>query len=320
MSSRTNFSWPFVDPPPAPRRPKRPWESSPGTSRAEAARDWQRRVRLHAQREAEAAAAAAAAAVWAAAEADETVSVCEPLGAAEERPAAETVSLGEQLEAAGLTAEEVASVLEQLTADEFANLMPMATGVEVPSSEVPSSAWAPPEADGVYLHQILPHRGSLKRSRTGSCVKSPWSWPPPSPRRLPLSPLEASNRILCEVAMEMASTVAGSNAVPHRPQTLEPVRYRQFTPPSVWCSSPYDTIWCSTPLPTAELVATTRSNSNKRPEEVAPAKAPFIGPIHEVAPAKARSRYMQKVHGNAKPRVKWSAVHSLQTPTSGMYS
>ena len=100
--------------------------------------------------------------------------------------------------------------------------------------------------------------------------------------------MELASTVAASNAVPHRPTVAASNAVPHRPQTLEPVRYRQFTPPSVWCSSPYDTIWCSTPLPTAELVATTRSNSNKRPEEVAPAKAPFIGPIHEVAPAKAR--------------------------------
>ena len=249
MSSATNFSWPFVDPPPAPRRPKRPWESSPGTSRAEAARDWQRRVRLHAQREAEAAAAAAAAAVWAAAAADETVSICEPLGAAEERPAAETVSLGEQLEAAGLTAEEVASVLEQLTADEFAAIMALETGSEMPPSAPARDSID--RADTVLPRARLPPRGSRKRPlATEGPLRATWqrypgNHPPPLPPRPPPTPqqsaeLEASNRSLCEVAMELAARrlheLAASVAMPHHPQA--PPLLHQPAPPSPPLSPP----------------------------------------------------------------------------------
>ena len=82
-------------------------------------------------------------------------------------------------------------MLEQLTADEFAKLMPQATGLEVPPSAPAQDRIG--QADAVLPRARLPPRGSRKRRLAAEV---------PTPRQS--AELEASNRSLCEVAMELA--------------------------------------------------------------------------------------------------------------------
>ena len=150
--------------------------------------------------------------------------------------------------AAELTAEEV-DVLEQLTADEFAAIMALETGSEMPPSAPARDSID--RADTVLPRARLPPRGSRKRPlATEGPLRATWqrypgNHPPPLPPRPPPTPqqsaeLEASNRSLCEVAMELAARrlheLAASVAMPHRPQA--PPLLHQPAPPSPPLSPP----------------------------------------------------------------------------------